>query len=163
MAGVDYSQDRAFARLAGIFYLTIAVSGGFAIAYVPTSIVVPDDPLAALSAMADSRGLFLAGIGGDVVMMLAEVALTVMLFFMFRGVSPVLSGAAALARFAMVGVMAAMLFFSAAAVALTDGTLMPDIGEAERAEWLNFFFYLDQVGVWIWQIFFALHLMILGD
>ena len=156
-------DTRSFARIAGALYLTIAVSGGFAIAYVPYALTVSGDPVATMNTIAASSSLYLAGIAGDVVMMLAEVALTVMLFFMFRHVSPVVSAIAALARLSMVSVMSAMLFFSAAALALaTTPTLLSTFAGEQRAEIVDLFLYMDHIGVWIWQIFFALHLILLG-
>jgi hypothetical protein len=163
MQALSNPESRNYARIAGALYLTIAVSGGFAIAYVPEAINVADDPAATLANISAMRGLFLAGIGGDVVMMLSEVLITVMLFFMFRGVSPTLSGMAALARLSMVAVMSAMLFFSAAVFTLaTDASFLSGFTAPERASLAELFTYLDAVGVWIWQLFFALHLVLLG-
>lgn len=157
------SQSRAFAAWAGAFYLTIAVSGGFAIAYVPSVLHVPGDPAATLEMIATHRGLFLAGIGGDIVMMAAEVMVTAMLFFMFRHVHAVLSLSAALARFAMVAVMAAMLFFHAGLVALADpASPFAVFAEAEREALAYLMLTIHDSGVWIWQIFFTIHLLILG-
>lgn len=163
MQALSHPDSRSYARIAGALYLTIAVSGGFAIAYVPEVINVADNPAETLENISAMPGLFLAGIGGDIVMMLSEVLLTVMLFFMFRTVSPTLSAMAALARLSMVAVMSAMLFFSAAIFALaTDASFLSGFNAPERASLAELFTYLDAVGVWIWQLFFALHLVVLG-
>jgi hypothetical protein len=155
-------SSRAFARLTGALYLTIAVSGGFAIAYVPAALNVAGDPAAALGTIAVGRGLFLAGVAGDVVKMLAETAAATMLYFMFRTVNPALSAIAMTARLMMVAVMASMLFFSAAALGIAEGTHLVTLPQAMRADWLALMLRLDEVGVWIWQVFFALHLLVLG-
>ncbi len=163
MSAPNPQNNHRYARLAGALYLTIAVSGGFAIAYVPAQITVPHDPVATFNNISAQSGLFLAGLGGDIVMILAEVALTAMLFFMFRTVHPTLAVIAAMARFAMVAVMAAMLFFSASAFAIaTTPELLGSYSQIQRAEFVDFLLYLDVVGVWIWQLFFALHLLLLG-
>lgn len=159
----DDPTSREYARMAGVAYLTIAVAGGFSIAYVPGVLQVAGDPAASVANMVANRGLFLAGIAGDVVMMLAELFATVMLFFMFRAVNPTLSAIAALARFSMVGVMAAMLFFHIGALALAA----PDwafaaLSPAQRLDMAGVFLRMHDGGVWIWQIFFALHLGLLG-
>ena len=156
-------QSRAFAAWAGAFYLTIAVSGGFAIAYVPSVLHVPGNPAATLEMIATHRGLFLAGIGGDIVMMAAEVMVTAMLFLMFRHVHAALSLSAALARFAMVAVMAAMLFFHAGLVALAEPSSPFSAFEEEQRHALAYLMLtIHDAGVWIWQIFFTIHLLILG-
>ena len=149
--------SRDYARLTGGFYLIIAVAGAFAIGYVPSRIAAGGGSLMA------HRGLFLSGIGADGVVMLAEVMATAMLYFMFRPVNATLAAAAALARIMMVAVMAAMLFFSAGALWLVDPTTAPaSLDAAQRAELGALMRYLHDAGVWIWQLFFALHLALLG-
>ena len=163
MAIFDNANGRAYARLAGVFYLTIAMAGGVSIAYVPAQIFVIGDPLQSLNNITTQRGLFYLGLLGDTVMMVCEVMLTAMLFFMFRAVNPTLALAAALARFAMVGVMAAMLFFHAATLALAEPTgALATLGDAHRAGLAALSIGMHDAGVGIWQIFFALHLLILG-
>ena len=154
--------SRAYARSTGLLYLLIAVAGGFAILYVPGQLDT-GDPVTTFANLADRRGLFHAGLLGDLTMMIAEVFVSVMLFFMFRGVNPTLSLAAAFARLMMVAVMAAMLFFHAAALALADGSVPLDaFSEAQRIELAYLMRHVHDAGVWIWQVFFWLHLAILG-
>ena len=163
MSALSDPQSRAYARIAGIFYLTIAVAGGYAIAFVPSQLHVNGIPQATIANIIENRGFFLSGILGDVVMMVAEVVVTAMLFFMFRPVNATLSLAAALARFTMVTVMAAMLFFHAAVFGIAEGSIaLPAFTEAQRLEVAYMFLRLHDAGVWIWQIFFTLHLLILG-
>lgn len=150
-------QSRSFARTTGAMYLAIAVAGGFSIGFAPSQITVTGDIAATLSNIATRRGLFLAGLGGDAVIMLAEVMATALLFLMFRPVSEAWSLAAAFARLTMTTVMAAMWFFHIALLAIASGTLTagPQIAEL--------LLYMHDAGVWIWQIFFGLHLLILGQ
>lgn len=155
-------QSKRYARIAGLFYLTIAVAGGYAIAYVPAELF-GGKSAGTLAEIAARPGFFLSGIAGDVVMMLAEVVVTAMLFFMFRPVSPALSLAAALARFAMVAVMATMLFFQAALYMIATGAMPLDGMEgAMRADLGDLLRAMHDAGVWIWQIFFTVHLWLLG-
>lgn len=152
-----------FARMTGLFYITIAFAGGYAILYVPGVLQIADDPAQTMAQISAQRGLYLSGLLGDVVMMLAEVAVTAMLYSLFRHVNPTLSFAAALARFAMVAVMAAMLFFHAAALHMVNpDAALGSFKDAQRAELAGLFLHVNAAGVWIWQIFFAAHLLILG-
>jgi hypothetical protein len=163
MSPFDDPASRGYARIAGILYLVIALSGGFAILYVPGVIAVPGNPVATLENLRLHRGLFLMGVLGDVVMMLAEVMLSVMLYFMFRTVNPTLSLAASYARLMMVAVMAAMLFFHAGALALAEGRVALDgFDAAQRAGIAGLLRHMHDAGVWIWQLFFCLHLLLLG-
>ncbi len=156
-------QSRSYARLAGVLYLVIAVAGAFAIGFVPSQLFVAGDAAATFSNISGRPGLFAAGLTGDVVMMTAEVVLTAMLYFMFRPVNETLALAAAFARLSMAVVMAGMLFFHAAALALVD----PEAGltgftTAQRVDLAGVMLRVHDAGVWIWQIFFALHLVLLG-
>ncbi|QMU58722.1 MAG: DUF4386 family protein [Boseongicola sp.] len=163
MTTTTLSESRSYARTAGLGYLAIAVAGGYSIAYVPSQIfgaANPDDTLHLLQA---NRGLFLSGILGDLIMMAAELLVTVMLFNMFKSVQPTLSAAAALARFSMVTVMAAMLFFYGAAMAVSDGAIaLSSFTPAQQNDVANLLIHMHDSGVWIWQVFFTIHLLLLG-
>lgn len=155
--------SHAYARVTGALYLTIAVAGGFAILYVPGLLNVPGNPAATFANIAERRGLFHAGIVGDIVMMTAEVLVSVMLYFLFRPVNATLSLAASYARLMMVAVMAAMLFFHAASLGLADGTVpLNSFSQAQRIELAGLMRHVHDAGVWIWQVFFFLHLLLLG-
>lgn len=156
----DDPTSRAFGRLTGALYLTIAVAGGFAIAYVPSVLHVSGDAAATWSNILSNRGLFMAGILGDVVMMVAELFVTAMLYAMFRATNPTLSMIAALSRLMMVTVMAAMLLFHAGGLHLAQG--VPDIPPDLAAALAGVFLHMHDAGVWVWQIFFSVHLLVLG-
>lgn len=60
-------------------------------------------------------------------------------------------------------VMAGMLFFHAAALHLADpSVIMSSFSYAERIDLAGLMLHVHNSGVWIWQLFFALHLSILG-
>lgn len=160
----DDPSSRAYARVTGLLYLVIAFAGGFAILYVPNTLDVAGDPAATFTNIASQRGLFHAGLIGDVVMMTAEILVCVMLYFIFKPINATLSLAAAFARLMMVAVMAAMLFFHAGALALADGTVpLGSFSELQRIELAGLMRHIHDAGVWIWQLFFCLHLLLLGS
>jgi Domain of unknown function (DUF4386) len=157
-------QSRRYARLAGLFYLAIAIFGVFAILWVPAQLQVPGDGAATITNILARRGLFLAGVGGEVAILIAEIMATAMLYFMFKPVNATLSFAAALARLSMVGVMAAMLFFHTGALMLAEpGGTLASFSPAQRLDLAALFLGLHDAGVWIWQVFFTVHLAILGQ
>lgn len=164
MFNFNAPESRGYARLAGLFYLTIAVAGGFSIAYVPSQIQVAGDAAATVANLVKHTVLFRLGIVGDIVVMLAEIMVTVMLFFMFKTVNPTLSMAAAIARAMMVAIMGSMLFFHAGALYLAnDAGPLSILLEDQRVEWVMLMLHLNSAGVWIWQLFFTLHLLLLGS
>ena len=157
-------QSRGYARLTGAFYFTIAIAGGFSILWVPSQLQVAGDAAATFANILANRGLYAVGIGGEVVILVAEIMATAMLYFMFKPVNATLSFAAALARLSMVGVMAAMLFFHYAAYALADpGGALASFSEAQRLDLAGLMLGVHDAGVWVWQIFFTVHLAILGQ
>ncbi|GKY88879.1 DUF4386 domain-containing protein [Sinisalibacter aestuarii] len=157
-------QSRGFARVTGLFYLSVAFIGPFAILYVPAQIGVPGDAAATLNNLIAKRGLFMAGAGGEAAIMLIEVVLAALLYTMFRVVNPTLSAMAGLARFGEAAVMGAMLLFSAAALSVADpATAFGGIDEVQRAGLAATMVHAHDAGVWVWQLFFALHLAILGQ
>jgi hypothetical protein len=161
MHALDDPTTRPFARTAGALYLVIAAAGFFAILWVPSQLTVPGDPVATLAAVAARPGLFAAGVAGDVVMMAAETLLAVMLFAMFRPFGPVMALSAMVARIMMVAVMAAMLLPQAAVLMLaTEGA--PGLPDPQAATLAWTLARMDAAGVWIWQVFFAVHLWLLG-
>ena len=96
-------------------------------------------------------------------MMAAEVLLSAMLYAMFRPFGPVLALAATAARLMMAAVMAAMLLPQAGILSLVDPDApMTALDPAQRAEIAWMLRQAHDAGVWVWQVFFALHLWLLG-
>ena len=156
-------KSSSYARWTGFFYLGIAIAGGFSIAYVPAQIVVQNDAAATVANIVGKNGLYHLGIAGDVVVMIFELFAVAMLYFMFRNVSKTLSFATAMARLSMVSVMSAMLFFHAGADLLAHSDqVMTNFSAEQRADLAGLFLEMHHAGVWIWQIFFTVHLLLLG-
>lgn len=147
--------SRGYARLTGFGYLAIAVFGAFAIGYVP-SVIVGEDAATTLINISEQRGLFNAGLGADSLVMLLEVMVTTMLYQMFRRVNETRAFAMTLARFGMVTVMAAMLLFQGGLAAMATGAVPTDTTIAALLSEMH------HAGVWVWQLFFFLHLFLLG-
>ena len=163
MQGFSDPLSRSYARWTGFFYLGIAIAGGFSIAYVPSQIVVAQDAGATVANILARTGLYHMGIAADLVVMVFELMAMTMLYFMFRHVSQTLSFAAAMARLSMVSVMSAMLFFHAGADLLAQSEqVMTHFTADQRADLAGFLLEMHRAGVWIWQVFFSMHLLLLG-
>lgn len=159
MSVFENPASRSYARTAGALYLSIAVFGAFAIGYVPSQIVT-GDPASTLETLVAKRGLYNAGIGADTLVMLIEIVTMTMLFNIFRRVNETLAFAAMLSRFAMVAVMGAMLLFQAGLTGLATGEIAaaPEM----RDTLADLMLHIHHAGVWVWQAFFFLHLLILS-
>ena len=145
-------------RVAGALYLAIAVFGGFSIGYVPQAIVVAGDAATTATNLTTSIGLFKMGVFADIVVILLELALTAILYVMFRSVSPTLSATAMIARAGMITVMGINLLIWVMPLALLRG----ETGLAGSEDLAMLFFNAHDLGVFVWQLFFGVHLLALG-
>ena len=151
--------DPAAARAAGALYLAIAVCGGFSIGYVPMQIVTSDAATSAENLMAN-EGLFRLGIVADSLVILFELAITAILYHMFRNVGPKMATVALISRAGMITVMGINILL----------WVMPYILLTNPSGWDNtqlhalaqFCFDAHAMGVFVWQLFFGVHLLALG-
>ena len=109
------------ARVAALLYLLIALLAGFVHMYVPGALIVPGDAAATASNIRASEGLFRAGIGGELLLLLSEVALSVLLYVLFRPVGKTLSLIAAASRLVMTTVHGVNLLGHVAVLLLLSG------------------------------------------
>ena len=154
---------KAYARIAGLLYLLIAISGGFSIGYVPSVILVPGDAAATAQQVAENMGLFRLGIAADIAVLLMEVILTVMLYRLFKPVSQTMANIAAFSRIGMSIVMALNLLNYLIPIQLLSGNEYLSVFDPAQLNALALvFFDAHQMGVFVWGLFFGLHMMALG-
>src|SRR5687768_12052753 len=89
------------AKIAAVLYLLIAAVAGFVHFYVPGELIVPADAAATATKIAASEGLFRLGMAGEVLLLLSEIALSVLLYVLLRPANRTLSLVAAVSRLAM--------------------------------------------------------------
>ena len=152
--------DPLAARYAGALYLAIAVCGGFSIGYVPTQIVADGDGAASAANLLAHQGLFQLGVLADSAVFLFELAITAILYRLFRAVDPTVSMIALIARLGMITVMAFNLLLWIMPNVLLAGE---SVGGSEQMNLLiQFCFQAHEMGVFVWQLFFGAHLLALG-
>jgi hypothetical protein len=94
-----------YARLAGLLYLVITVAATIAHFYVPGELIVPGDAATTAHNIMAAESLFrLGGIGGELVVLLSEVVLSIILYILLKPVSKTLSLIAAVSRLIMTAV-----------------------------------------------------------
>src|SRR5215218_9481230 len=152
-----------YARVAGLLLLIVAILGPFSVIYVPSTLIVPGDAIATADNIRASEGLFRIGIVSDSLIFLIEIVLTVLLYVLLRPVSRALSLVAAFARLAMTIVQGINLLPYFTALLLLSGAgyltvFKPAQSDALALVFLNAHGY----GVFIWQLFFGFHLLVLG-
>jgi len=151
------------ARLAGVLYLLIAVLAPFSILYIPSTLIVPGDAATTASNILASDGLFRLGIVVDSVVILLEIALVAVLYVLLRPVNKMLALVATFARLAMTVVMAVNVFNSLGVLLLSSDAEYLTVFEPGQLHALVLLFLnLHDSGVYIWQVIFSFHLLVLG-
>lgn len=152
----------SFARVAGSLYLLIAVAGGFSIGYVPTVINVAGDAAATAENLLNNPGLFRLSVLADVILILAEIVLTAMLYVLFRPVDHTLSLVAAFARLAMIVVIGVNLLINLVPLLLLSSGGMTAFDQQQVQTVALLVFDIHALGVYVWGILFSLHLFVIG-
>lgn len=99
------ASPQLYARLAGVLYLLITVAAVIAHIYMPAQLIVPDDAAATVTNInANPQFFMLGGIGGELVVLLSEVILSVLLYMLLKPVNQTLSLLAAVSRLMMTAV-----------------------------------------------------------
>jgi hypothetical protein len=152
-----------YARIAGLLLLILLVVGPFSLIYVPSTLIVPGDATATADNIRASESLFRLGIVSDSLIFLIELVLTVLLYVLFRPVSRALSLVAAFARLAMAVIQGVNLLPYFTALLLVSGAGYLTVWEPAQSDALVLLFLnVHQYGVYIWQLFFGLHLLVLS-
>lgn len=151
--------DPAAARTAGALYLAIAVCGGFSIGFVPMQIVTGDAPTSSANLLAN-QGLYKLGIVADCLVILFELAITAVLYQMFRHAGPKMAMIALISRAGMVTVMGINVLLWVMPYVLLTGDASWD--KAQLHGLVQMFFDAHAMGVFVWQLFFGAHLLALG-
>lgn len=153
----------ATARSAGLLYIAIAVFGAFAIGYMPTVVLAGADPAEVAANIAANEGLFRLGILADMGTIAAEVLVIGLLYQLLKPVNPTLSLIAALARMGMAVVMGLNLINYLVPILLVTGlTSLGALAAGDAQTLAKLFLEAHEFGVYVWQIFFGLHLVIMG-
>jgi len=152
------SWDATGARTAGALYLAIAVCGGFSIGYLPTQIVGVDGATSAANLLANTD-LFRLGVLADSAVILFELAITVILYQLFRATGPRMAMVALISRLGMIGVMGINLMLWVMPYSLLTTTTLDT---ATLHALVQYSLDAHAMGVFVWQLFFGMHLLALG-
>jgi hypothetical protein len=160
---VHNTAQRKVARVAGLLYLIIIIAGIFAEFFVRQSLIVPGDATTTANNIMASEMLFRAGIASDLLMIIADVALALVFYVLFKAVSNALAMLAAffrLAQAAVLGINLLNLFF---ALGLLSGADYLAVFGADQLDAFSMLFLnAHSIGYSIGLVFFGVNLFILG-
>jgi hypothetical protein len=152
------------AKIAGALYLVITVAAIFAHIYIPSQIIVPGNASATSSNISSSLTLFRVGaVGGELVVLLSEVVLSVVLYVLLKPVNKTLSMLAAVSRLIMTTIHGINLLNYFFVLLVLSGPVSLNAFNSEQLQGLVMLF-LDahSIGFTIGIAFLTLHVFILG-
>jgi hypothetical protein len=154
------SYKRKMALIAGISLIVMAVAAGFSYGYVYNRFIVVDDPVATFRQIQSLQPLFLAGLGGWLVIFVTDLLVTWSLYVFFKDVNRNMSLLTALLRLGYVVILGIALIKLISILPLVQG---PGDADAEIAG-RQVFSYLESFER-TWSIglaVFGVHLLGLG-
>jgi hypothetical protein len=151
------------ARLAGILYLIIAISGGFAFFVASSSLIVPGEATATANNIMASEQLYRIGLVSWSIVLISELVLSVLLYVIFLPTSKTLALIMMISRLAMTTIQGInLLNYSIPLLLLSGADYIKVIAPDQLHALAMFYLQAYNFGDFIWQIFFGLHLFILG-
>jgi hypothetical protein len=152
-----------YARVAGLLYLIIIVSGIFSEVFVRSNLIVAGDATATANNILASEGLFRIGFAADSIMLLSDVAIAVLFYVLLRPVSNTLALTAAAFRLTQAAVLGLNMLNYYAALLLLSGAGYATAFETDQLHALaTLFLDMHSHGYDLGLMFFGLSSLILG-
>jgi hypothetical protein len=153
----------ASARVAGALYLVIAAAAIIAHFVVPGSVIVDGDAAATTANIARSPGILDYAVGGELVVLISEVILSLLLFYLLRPVNELLALISAAARLVMTTIHGFNLVFYFLVVRVAGGAgFVESFTGTQRALIAELFLDAHAYAFTIGVAFLALHAVLLG-
>ncbi|MEK9501953.1 DUF4386 domain-containing protein [Gaopeijia maritima] len=160
----DTALLRSRARLAGLLYLVIIVSAGFAEGFVRGGHIVPGDAAATAESIRAATGLFRFGLFADLLAFVADAGVAVLLYLVLRPTSRTLALLAAAFRLVAHPAIGALnLLAHQAGLSLLEGRpAMPAFSPEQIEQLALLALDLHGYGYVIAGAFFGVHCALLG-
>jgi hypothetical protein len=152
------------ARVAGLLYVLIFVTAGFAEGFVRASVLVPGDAAATAANVVAAEGLFRLGVVADLVAFSADAVVAVLLYVLLRPVSRTVALTAAALRLVAHPAIASLntLNLVVALELLTGAEYATALGPEQVNALALLLLVAHGYGYLVAGVFFGLHLLVLG-
>ncbi|MFZ0548058.1 MAG: DUF4386 domain-containing protein [Candidatus Promineifilaceae bacterium] len=153
-----------YARIAGVLYLIITIAAVFAHMYMPDQLIVAGDAAKTAENILASESLFkFGGIGAELVILLSEVMLSILLYYLLKPVNQTLSLIAAVSRLAMTTIHGLnLLNYFFVLQLLKGGDFLSTFEPNQIHALMNLFLDAHSYGFTIGIAFLVPHVLILG-
>ena len=163
MAVAGQLSSRVLSRTGGFLYLYIIVAALFGEIVTRDRLIVRGDAAATAANILGSETLFRVGLAGELLTCVCDVAITMILYVLFRSVNRPLALLAAFQRLTFVGVYASSKLFLVAAVILLGGAEYLEVFDPQQLNALAYLsIRLHGQGYGLSLIFFGVHCALLG-
>ena len=164
MEPIAAASPRLKARIAGVFYLLTILTRMFVEIFVRNRLVVPDDAAATATNIMAHEPLFRLGFAGDIIAFASYVALTALLYELFKPVNRSLSLVAAFFSLVASVVQAISSLFHLAPLVLLGGASYLSVFTVEQLQALALVFLRLRAAAYhnIGLVFFGLYCLLVG-
>jgi hypothetical protein len=155
--------SKKISRITGALYLIIIFSGMFAEFFVRANLIVPGDAFATSSNIIASESLFRFNIFADLIMVLCDIGLAILFYFLLKPVSKPLALLASFFRLAQataLGVNLSNMFFVLQLI--SGANYLSVFGPDQLQAFVMMFLDSHSTGYTLALVFFGFNLIILG-
>lgn len=84
---IDFETQKKYARIAGLLYLIIFITAGFAEGYVRSGLIVAGDAATTAQNILNAQGLFRLALAGDLITFISDAIVAVLLYLLLKEVN----------------------------------------------------------------------------
>ena len=142
-------------KIIGLLYLSIAIIGGFSMGYAPIELIDIHNLSQTFHNIQENLLLFKLNILGDGIVIVLELFITILLYHFFKHTNTLWSEIAKYSRLAMAFIMAINILYYI--IPLHNMSITNT-----SVEFFNFCIQAHFYTVYIWQVFFGIHMIALS-
>ena len=157
------TQLKRTARIAGLLYLILALTGGYGLVYVPSQIYVAGDAAATSANILSQEFLFRTGVFSNLVCQTVFVFLALTLFNLFKNVSETLARSLVTLVIVSVPIAFLIIFHELYAIIALKESFMSAFTQAQQQSLAIAFFKMYNYGNLVIGIFWGLWLIPFGQ
>lgn len=151
------------ARIAGLHYLVIVITGFYGILYASSKITVKGNAAATMQNMLDHEFIFRTGITAKLVGTLAFIFLVLVLYRIFKSTHEYRAKLMVFLVIVQIPIVFVLVTFNLSALMVAKGNFLPSLSIIERQELVYFLLRTYKLGIIILMIFWGLWLIPFGQ
>lgn len=151
------------ARMAGLQYLVIVITGFYGILYVSSQITVKSNAAATMQNMLNHEFLFRSGITAKLIGTIAFIFLVLVLYRIFKSTHEYRAKLMVFLVIVQIPIVFVLVTFNFSALMVAKGNLLSSLSITERQEFVYFLLRTYKLGIIILMIFWGLWLIPFGQ